>query len=149
MQERNVISGALAAFTAPFVDAWDALLPFLIFAVVLTITDLRYGILAAKKRGEKIRGSRAVRRTNNKVVDFICWLSITWCLGHTFSDALHIPILTIVVLAVIYLVELSSVVDNYFEYKGINTHISIHKVITKLFKKANIDDVLEERDNEN
>ena len=149
MQDRNVISGAMAAFTAPFVEAWQQLLPFIIFALVLTFTDLRFGLLAAKKRGEKIRGSRAIRRTLNKVVDFVCWIAITWCLGHTFSDALHIPILTIIVLATIYLVELSSVIDNYFEYKGITTRISITKLLKKLFSKAHIEDVLEDAKQEN
>lgn len=139
----------MAAFTAPFVEAWQQLLPFLIFALVLTFTDLRFGLLAAKKRGEKIRGSRAIRRTLNKVVDFVCWIAITWCLWHTFSDALHIPILTIIVLAIIYLVELSSVIDNYFEYKGITTRISITKLLKKLFSKAHIEDVLEDAKQEN
>lgn len=144
MQDRNIISGAMAAFTAPFVDAWEQLLPFVLFALVLTFADLRYGLLAAKKRGENIRKSRAVRRTLNKMVDFICWIAITWCLGHTFTTALKIPILTILVLAIIYLVELSSVIDNYFEYKGITKKISITKLLGKVFKKADIEDVLED-----
>lgn len=144
MQDRNIVSGAMAAFTAPFVDAWEQLLPFILFALVLTFADLRYGLLAAAKRNEKIRKSRAVRRTLNKLVDFICWIVITWCLGHTFTTALKIPILTIMVLAIIYLVELSSVIDNYFEYKGITKKISLSKLLGKLFKKADIEDVLED-----
>lgn len=144
MQDRNIIQGSIAAFTAPLVEAWDALLPFLLFAVILTFTDLRYGLLAAKKRGENIRKSRAVRRTLNKMVDFICWIAITWCLGHTFTDALGVPIVTIVVLAIIYLIELSSVVDNYFEYKGIDKKVSLSKLFKKVLGKANIEDVLED-----
>lgn len=144
MQDRNIIQGSIAAFTAPLVEAWDALLPFLLFAVILTFTDLRYGLLAAKKRGENIRKSRAVRRTLNKMVDFICWIAITWCLGHTFTDALGVPIVTIVVLAIIYLIELSSVVDNYFEYKGIDKKVSLGKLFKKVLGKANIEDVLED-----
>lgn len=144
MQDRNIIQGSIAAFTAPLVEAWDALLPFLLFAVILTFTDLRYGLLAAKKRGENIRKSRAVRRTLNKMVDFICWIAITWCLGHTFTDALGVPIVTIVVLAIIYLIELSSVVDNYFEYKGIDKKVSLPKLFKKVLGKANIEDVLED-----
>ena len=43
------IGGALA-------DFYDTLTPWLLFGLVLIITDLRFGIKKAVKRGEEIRG---------------------------------------------------------------------------------------------
>lgn len=144
MQERNVISGVTAAFTAPLVEGWDMLLPFFGLALVLTLLDLRFGILAAKARNEKIRGSRAVRRTLNKIVDFICYLSLAWLLGHTFVGPFNIPLLPLVVLAIVYGIEMSSIANNYLEYKGINKKISFTKFIKLIFKKVNVEDILED-----
>ncbi|MBQ2797500.1 MAG: hypothetical protein IJF01_07205 [Tidjanibacter sp.] len=144
MQERNVLSGAMAVFTAPLVDAWDKLVPFFLLALLLTFMDLRYGILAARKRNEKIRKSRAIRRTLNKIVDFICYLSLAWCFGHTFTEALGFPILPFLVLMVIYGIEFSSVLDNYFEYKGSHKRINFDKLLNKIFRKYNIEDIIED-----
>lgn len=148
MQERNVLSGAMAVFTAPLVDAWDKLIPYFMLALLLTFMDLRYGILAAKKRNEKIRKSRAVRRTLNKIVDFICYISLAWYFGHTFTEALNFPILPFLVLIVIYGIEFSSVIDNYLEYKGSHKRINVWKLFGKIFKKYDIDDVLEDNPKE-
>lgn len=145
MQERNIISGATTAFLAPLIDGWEKLLLWLLLAVVLLLADLKFGIAAARNRGEKIRGSRAVRRTINKLVDYICWLSIAWCLGHTFGESLHIPTLAIIVLAIIYSVELSSIIDNYFEYRGIAKRFNLGKFWGLIFKKNNLENVLDDK----
>ena len=72
MQDRNVIGGATAALLSPFVGFFEGLLPFLMLALILIIVDSRFGILAARKRGEVIRPSRKWRRAINKLVDYIC-----------------------------------------------------------------------------
>lgn len=146
MQERNVISGATSAFMAPLFEGWREMSIWLLFAVVLLLVDLRYGLKASRKRGEKIRKSRAVRRTINKMVDYFCWLSIAWCIGHTFGASFHLPILAVIVLAVIYAVEFSSIVDNYFEYKGLHLRVNLGKVWKKIFKKYDLEDIVEEVD---
>lgn len=145
MQERNVITGTAAAFTAPWVETWDRLWPFVLVALFLTLTDARWGIAAAKKRGEKIRKSRAIRRTINKVVDFICWISLTWGLGHTIlsDESLHLIIFAII--AIVYGVELSSVFDNYFEYKGKKKRLNLWKLVCKLMGKPDLSDVIEDK----
>ena len=76
--ERNVIAATTTSILAPFVDGWQKMLIWLIVAVVLVLGDLRFGIEAAKKRGETVRRSRAVRRTVNKLVDYLCWICIAW-----------------------------------------------------------------------
>lgn len=145
MQERNILSGATSAFLAPLIEGWDQLTIWMLLAVVLLLADLKFGIQAARKRGEKIRRSRAVRRTVNKMVDYICWLSIAWFIGHTFGESFHIPTLAIIVLAIIYSVELASILDNYFEYRGIAKRLNLGKLWGLIFKKSNIEDVLEDK----
>lgn len=134
MQERNVISGAVAAMTSPFVEGWESLIIWLIVAFVLILVDLRFGIQAALRRGEKIRGSRAIRRTVNKMVDYICWISIAWVLGHSFGNIFDIPLLVAIIMLVVCSVELSSIFDNYFEYKGLSKRFNVWKFFSKLFR---------------
>lgn len=143
MQERNIIGGFTAAVLSPFVEGWQRIIWFLILSIILILGDLRFGIAAAKKRGEKIRSSRAVRRSLNKLVDYICWLSIATVVGVNFGSVFGLPLLSVIIMAVVCVIELSSIIDNYLEYKGIKKKINVIKLITKLFKRPEIEDVLE------
>lgn len=144
MQERNIISGTTAAFLSPFVDGWQSVFVWLIVALVLVLGDLRFGLMAARKRGEAIRNSRAARRTINKLVDYICWISIAWVLGGSFGKIFGIPLLPAIVMLVVCAIEMSSIVNNYFEYKGIGKKVNVWKALAKLFKKPDLEDVLED-----
>lgn len=79
---KNVFTVALTAV----VDFYYPLRWFLLAALILIIADLRFGILAARKRGEKIRISKAGRRSFNKAMDYLCWISIADVLGVTFGS---------------------------------------------------------------
>lgn len=143
MNERNVIGGFTAAVLAPFVEGWTQMLWFLILAVILILGDLRFGIAAARKRGEKIRPSRAVRRSLNKLVDYICWLSIATVVGINFGSVFGLPLLSVIIMAVVCIIELSSIIDNYLEYKGIKQKVNIIKLIARIFRRPDFEDVLE------
>ncbi len=149
MQERNVISGAVAAMTSPFVEGWESLIIWLIVAFVLILVDLRFGIQAALHRGEKIRGSRAIRRTVNKMVDYICWISIAWVLGHSFGNIFDIPLLVAIIMLVVCSVELSSIFDNYFEYKGLSKRFNVWKFFSKLFRISLEESIEDKKDDKN
>ena len=142
--ERNTIGGFTAAVLSPFIEGWTQMLWFLILAIILILGDLRFGIAAAKKRGEKIRPSRAVRRSLNKLVDYICWLSIATVVGINFGTVFSLPLLSVIIMAVVCIIEMSSIVDNYLEYKGIKKKVNIIKLITHLFRRPEIEDVLED-----
>ena len=143
MQERNIIGGFTAAVLSPFVEGWQRIIWFLILAIILILGDLRFGIAAAKKRGEHIRPSRAVRRSLNKLVDYICWLSIATVVGVNFGSVFGLPTLSVIIMAVVCVIELSSIIDNYLEYKGIKKKINVIKLLSKLFKRPEIEEVLE------
>ena len=143
MQERNIIGGFTAAVLSPFIEGWQRMIWFLILAIILILGDLRFGIAAAKKRGEHIRPSRAVRRSLNKLVDYICWLSIATVVGINFGSVFGLPLMSVIIMAIVCVIELSSIIDNYFEYKGIKKKINLVKLLAKLFKRPEIEDVLE------
>ena len=109
---------------------------------------MRYGLRAARKRGEEIRHSRAWRRSLNKLVDYICWLSISWFFGLTFGRDFGVPIISYVVLAVIYIIEMQSILDNYLEYKGMSKKVSLWKLFKSIFRKAEveIEEAVEEKE---
>ena len=116
---------------------------FLILAIILILGDLRFGIAAAKKRGERIRPSRAVRRSINKLVDYICWLSIATVVGINFGTVFDVPLLSVIIMAIVCIIELSSIIDNYLEYKGIKKKVNLIKLIAHIFRRPEIEDVLE------
>lgn len=144
MQDRNILGAALATVISPFVDFYSSLMPFLLLAILLIFMDCRYGIKAAVKRGEVIRRSRMWRRSINKLVDYICWIALAGLLGRTFGMHFHIPILSVIVLVVIYGIEITSIVDNYFHYKGIDKKLNFWKLLVKVFRREDLADVLED-----
>lgn len=144
MQDRNVIAGATAAVISPLVDFYSKLLPFLMLALALIIIDSRFGILASRKRGEAIRTSRAIRRAINKLVDYICWVTLAGMIGQTFGTAFHIPLLSIIVLCIVYSIELTSIFNNYFFYKGIKKKFNGWKFFSKVTGQDAIESAIED-----
>lgn len=148
LQERNIINGATAAMVAPLLDFYQKLVPFLLLAIVLIIVDSRFGIAAAKKRGETIRTSRKWRRAINKLVDYVCWVTLAGLFGTTYGEILGIPILSALFLLIVYGVEISSCFNNYFEYKGIKKRINIFKLFNRPEVEKCIEDIPDEKKEE-
>lgn len=148
IQERNIINGATAAMVAPLLDFYDRLLPFIMLAIVLIIADSRFGIAAARKRGETIRTSRKWRRAINKLVDYICWVTLAGMFGITFGEILGIPVLSGLILLIIYGIEISSCFNNYFEAKGIKKKINIFKLFNRPEVERCIEDVPDDKEKE-
>ncbi len=133
----------MATLMSGFMDFIEPLKWFMLLAVILIIADLRFGIAAAKKRGEQIRFSRAGRRTINKIVDYLCWILLAGAIGKAFGLPFDIPILPAIVLLVIYGFEINSCYGNYFEAHGKKVKVNIFKYFSK---KADIIDVEEKEE---
>ena len=127
MNERNVINGTLASYLAWAADFVSPIRWFLLAALALVFADLQFGIDAARHRGEVIRKSRAVRRSINKVIDYICWILVATSFGQAFGTPFGIPVLPAVVLLVVYGCEINSCFNNYFEAHGSRMRINIFK----------------------
>ncbi|MFI3286335.1 MAG: hypothetical protein R3Y08_06750 [Rikenellaceae bacterium] len=127
IKERNVVSGITATFLSGFYEFMEPLRLLFLLGAVLIVVDLRFGIRASRVRGENIRVSRAIRRTINKAVDYICWVLLAGSLGVTFGDSVGVNILPILVMLVIYGVEINSCFSNYFESKRSRLRVDIFK----------------------
>lgn len=148
MQERNVISGTTATLLSSLVDGWQEMVIWLIVAIVLILADLRFGMEASRKRGETIRHSRAIRRTVNKLVDYICWISIAWVLGGSFGRIFGVPLLPAITMLGVCIIEFSSIIDNYCESRGIKKKFNGWKFFIRLIKHPEMEDCLENKEDE-
>ena len=148
MQERNILSGTTATILAPFVEDWEGAFMWLIVVIVLILSDARFGCMASKQRGEPVRRSRLIRRSVNKLVDYICWISIAWALSHTFGTIFGIPYVVAVIMLGVCAIEMSSIIDNYCEYKGIKKKVNIVKLLTILFGKRELEECIEDKTDE-
>lgn len=143
MGERNTIGAMMATIMSGFMDFIEPLKWFMLLAIILIFVDLRFGIAAAIKRGEKIRFSRAGRRTINKIVDYLCWILLAAAIGKAFGLPFDLPILPAIVLLVIYGFEINSCYGNYFEAHGKKIKVNIFKYFSK---KTDIIDVEEKEE---
>lgn len=148
LQERNIINGATVAMVVPLLEFYNKLTPFLLLAIVLIVVDSRFGIAAARKRGETIRTSRKWRRAINKLVDYVCWITLAGLFGQAYGEILGIPILSALFLLIVYGVEISSCFNNYFEYKGIKKRINIFKLFNRPEVEKCIEDIPDEKKEE-
>ena len=126
-----MFSAMMAALGMVLADFYGHLAPWLLFGMGLVLVDLRFGLLAAKARKEEIRPSRAWRRTLNKMVDYLCWVTLAEMCSRTFGITLGAPIVSMAMLFIIYGIELNSCVNNYLEYKGINKRWNFFKLVNK------------------
>lgn len=128
MQERNVTSFGAITF---MLDFFEPLRWVLLLAIIIVCVDLRFGIRAARVRGEVIRTSRAIRRTINKIVDYACWILLAGVMGEAFGEPFGLPLLPLIVLLVIFGCEINSCFANYFESRGQKMKINIFKLFAK------------------
>lgn len=149
MQERNIINGTTTAVVSPLLDFYNSLIPFLVLAIVLIFADCRFGVAAAKRRGEQIRTSRKWRRSINKFVDYICWATLAGLFGQTFGTILGIPVLSGLLLLIVYGIEISSCFNNYFEANGINKKVNIFKLFNRPEIEKCIEDIPDNKKGEN
>ena len=70
MKENHITEYVTSVFLIEMTDFMKPLKWFAVLGIILIFADLKFGISAAMRRGEKIRFSRAGRRTLNKMTDF-------------------------------------------------------------------------------
>lgn len=114
-----VLQGGVSATAIAFLQqAVLRMIPYAAPSLVLLILDLIWGIKAAKCRGERARLSTAVRRSTTKMFSYFCWLVLATTTAIAFSQNW----LEWTILGLVYLNELSSIVGNYLETKGLQVN---------------------------
>lgn len=135
----------MAMLGASIANFYSHLAPWLFLGAVALIVDLRFGIKAAKTRGEKVRTSRAIRRTLNKSVDYLGIVTLAEMLSRTFGVSIGVPVVSMGMLFIIYGIEISSILNNYFEYKGLPWRFDIIKFLRKKTELADAIETDEDR----
>ena len=111
------ISATLLLF---FQQSFERMLPYLVSAAVVILSDLVFGIRAAKRKGDRIRISRAIRRTIGKAVEYFCWV----VLASSLAVATGYTIIETGLMLVVIGVELISIAHTWYFCK----HGQKHKV---------------------
>jgi uncharacterized membrane protein len=136
MSDRNIFTSVTASVLSPFVEVIGAMRWFFLLAAILIAADLWFGIQAAKKRGERIKKSRALRRTFNKAIDYICWIFLAAVMGQAVGEPLEIPILPVLIMLIVIGTELESCVINYFEAHGKNVRVNVWRLFGKKVEES-------------
>ncbi len=145
----NVAFATASAIVGAVAHFYAHLAPWLLLGLVLVLVDLRYGIMASRIRGETIRASRACRRTVNKSIDYLCWVTVAEVMSRTFGVNLGAPVVSMAILFLIYGIEINSCVNNYLEYKGIRMKkFDFFRLIGRRTELAIEDESEQETDNE-
>lgn len=136
MTETIIQNSTTAILSSIFYQALADSMIWLVVAAVVIVCDLFFGCEAARRRGERVRVSRAIRRTINKMCEYLCWVM----LGITISIGFESEWLKYLIFAIIYGNELSSCLSNYFEAKG--KRISVN-LLSLLGRRLGIDELEE------
>lgn len=139
----------MASAIMPLLTFYENLMPYILLAISLIIVDSRFGVKASRKRGETIRPSRKWRRAINKLVDYVCWVTLAGVFGQAYGSVLDIPTLAALMLLVVYGIELTSIFNNYFEYKGMRIKINVFKLFRRPDIEQCIEDVGDDKTKEN
>lgn len=141
--EATIVQGSVSSILLLYVNQAIAfMIPFLILSLILILVDLIFGIEASKKRYEhshseidRVRPSRALRKTINKIFEYACWVILSASLSVSFK----VEWLNIAVMAFIVANEMISVIDNYM-YVHDKKITGLREFFMKLLgKKMNID----------
>ncbi len=120
---------------------------FLLLCVVLIIADLKFGIENSQAHGETIRTSRALRRTVNKLIDYLCWLMFSAVFAEAFAVPFGIEIMPVAacVMLIACINEIDSIMQNYHAARG-KEGVSLIGFIVSLVKKKDkaVGEALEE-----
>lgn len=147
LTENTATHTVLGTIGMTIIMFYQPLIPWMLLALALVLVDLRFGILASKRRGEQIRSSRAVRRTLNKVCDYFCWVTVAGLVGESFGKVLDVPVVSMGLLVLVYGIEISSAINNYFEYKGVDKKFNWWRLIHKTEVGKAVEDTIEDKSN--
>ena len=138
MEERTVIPATMSVFLSGMLDFLAPLRWFAVLGLVLIVADLRFGISAARYRGEKVRFSRAGRRSMNKMVDYACWIFLSAAIDKAIVPHFDMPTLPALVLVFIYGFEIESCIRNYCESRGKKINFNFFAIFKEKMKFIDI-----------
>lgn len=149
-EEHSILSSVALGVLIPLYDFYKPFVWFLLLGLALIVIDYRFGTRASKKKQKdwkeqnpgkktpevlKFRRSRAWRRTGNKIVDYLCWITVAGLTGKAIEGRYNVPyidlLVPLVIIAVIYRIEYTSAINNYFYIKGIKKKVKLFGFLDK------------------
>lgn len=117
-----ITQGGTAAFLSVYLNqAYMEMLPWIIAAIPLIISDLYFGIkkvrfkyVDSKGKTEKPSFTKAIGMTIDKAFSYVCWILI----ATTLSIAFETTAIKYTIMGIVYLKEVISCFRNYFNSKG-------------------------------
>lgn len=121
----NTVEAAMGGIIGMALGFVMPIWPFIVTAILLVFADAVTGVVAAKKRGEKIT-SRGFYRTSQKIVVYM--VSILACEGIRVVFVPGIPV-TYTAAAAISVTELKSILENTRAVSGANIFQQINGLL--------------------
>lgn len=114
---------------------------WLLACFILTIADFKFGVERSLAEHIPFRKSTAIRRTVNKLFDYVMWLLLAGVLAHAIGEPIGWNPLVIesFIMAVAIFCEVESCAQNYFEARGYKYKFSLKTFFITLLKKKNED----------
>lgn len=127
MDTTSLVSQGAAVTVVPVVSEYlynilFQMLPFCYVAIPLIILDLYYGRKRAKFQYDngitstRVTLQKSIKMTVQKIFNYISWIFLSVSLGSAFG----MPSLVISIMAIIYGLEVMSLLNKYGESKGID-----------------------------
>lgn len=105
-----------------------------LLALILVLIDFWFGISVSKIKGIPIRWSRAGRRTLNKSIDYLCYITLGIVLGKAFGEPFGLQPHTLAVIVMILCCgfEIDSIWSHICILHGFKKPVSIWRIILML-----------------
>ena len=128
---RILMTGIMAeVYDTLYANRW-----LFITALIIVLVDLWFGISESKAKGERVRWSKAGRRTINKSIDYICYIAIGIILGKALGEPLGLEPEHVSVVVMLFCCgfEVDSIWSHICYLHGIKKPLSVWKILFLLF----------------
>lgn len=124
----------------------------ILLAFVLILSDFWFGISVSRMQGIEVRKSRAGRKTLNKVIDYLCYVSLGAVIGKAIGDPYGLNPITvsITIMILCYCFEIDSIYNHICELHGVKKRYSIWTILWKFitFKFKDVGEAFQDMRNQ-
>lgn len=144
---QTVSEGMMLAASSFLLDSIEHIIPWLIVTAVVIVTDLITGIRQSLLMGERVRFSRAVRRTMGKMVTYFAFVVMVVLINDASQLGWRIDVYSCLLVCFI---EFCSIISNMLKPKGIEFSVvkALAVGLAKLFKvdKKDIEEIVKNKE---
>lgn len=127
---RALMTGIMAEmYDTLYANRW-----LFIMALTIVLVDFWFGMSESKAKGERVRWSRAGRRTINKSIDYLCYITMGMILGKAMGEPLGLEPVNVSVVVMLFCCgfEVDSIWGHICYLHGIKKPLSVWKILLLL-----------------